>query len=308
MILLMTATETHPNLRETGNSSTSPTLERGRKDVHEGYGRVNLDAAVDAVLRSYALGTVVTDTLGMPPTAADISVLGQRLAWARNVQLIAGSEYSFSLSVPAGADYDLYLYNSTGTAYGEPEIVARSINATNGGTEQCWVTAPYTGTYYLVVKRATETTGSGAFTLSSQSADTTNVTLNTPGMPNAFTVVHYIQNGVSKTGNITKNTFSDYVDIGTTVTIDNPVYVSSAQRYITTDTVSFIIQSNATFTITYKTQYHITVDSSHGAPTASQWIDQGDSFSGFAQATALTAAQPVQVQVTLSSTCKQLIR
>ena len=129
-----------------------------------------MDAAVDALLKSYGIGSVVTDTLGRPPTPADISVLGQRLAWARNVQLVSGGKYNFSLSVPAGADYDLYLYNSTGTAYGEPAIVAKSTNATTGGTEQFWVTAPYTGTYYIVVKRATETTGSGTFTLSSSSA------------------------------------------------------------------------------------------------------------------------------------------
>ncbi len=278
MLLLMTATETYPNLREGEGSFTSPTLNRGEKDVHEGYGRVNLDVAVDAVLNSYTVGTVVTDTLGMPPTLADISVLGQKLAWARNVQLLAGSKYSFSLNVPAGADYDLYLYDSTGTAYGEPVIVAKSINATTGGTEQFWVTASYTGTYYLVVKRATETTGSGTFTLSSQGEGTVNVTLNTPGMPNASNVVHYIQNGVAKTGSIAANTFSDLVDSGTTITIDNPIYVSATQRYATTDTTAFTVQSDVPFTVTYKTQYYITVDSSHGEPTASQWADQGSSF------------------------------
>jgi len=166
MILLMTATETYPNLREREGSSTSPTLDRGGKDVHEGYGRVNLDAAVDAVLKTYNVDTVVSDTLGSPPTLENISVLGQRLAWARNVQLVSGCKYNFSLSVPAGADYDLYLYNSTGDFWGEPVIVAKSTNDTTGGTEQFWVTAPYTGTYYVVVKRATETTGSGTFTLS----------------------------------------------------------------------------------------------------------------------------------------------
>ena len=129
MILLMTATETYPNLREAGSSSTSPTLDRGGKDVHEGYGRLNLDAAADAVSKTYRIGTTVSDTLGMPPTLADISVLGQRLAWARNVQLVSGLKYNFTLSVPSGADYDLYLYNTTGNAYGEPVILANSTTA-----------------------------------------------------------------------------------------------------------------------------------------------------------------------------------
>jgi subtilisin family serine protease len=278
MILLMTATETYPNLREAETSSTSPTLERGGKDVHEGYGRVNLDAAVDALLKSYGIGSVVMDTLGRPPTPTDISVLGQRQVWARNVQLVSGNKYNFSLSVPAGADYDLYLYNSTVTTYGEPAIITKSTNATTGGTEQFWVTAPYTGTYYIVVKRATETTGSGTFTLSSSGSGTLNVTLNTPGLPSASNVVHYTQNSVPKNGSIVASTFSDYADAATTLTIDNPIYVSNTQRYITTDPTAFTIQSNAAFTVNFKTQYYITVDSGHGVPTVSQWVDQGDNF------------------------------
>jgi subtilisin family serine protease len=166
MILLMTATETYPNFREY-YTSDSPTIERGGKDIHEGYGRLNLDAAVDAVLKTYEIGTNVTETLGNPPTLSDISVLGQKLAWARKAQLIPEGKYNFTLTVPAGADFDLYLYNSTGTWYGEPAIVAKSTNATTGGYEQIILTAPYNGTYYLVVKRATATTASGAFTLES---------------------------------------------------------------------------------------------------------------------------------------------
>lgn len=167
MILLMTATETYPNLRETKTGAYSPTLERGGKDDHEGYGRLNLDAAIDAILRTYAIGTTITDTLGMPPTITNISVLGQKLAWARKVQLHSQTEYNFTLSVPADADFDLYLYNSTGTTYGEPAIVAKSTTAATGGNEQIIITAPYAGTYYLVVKRATSATGAGTFTLTS---------------------------------------------------------------------------------------------------------------------------------------------
>jgi subtilisin family serine protease len=166
MILLMTATETYPNFREY-YTSDSPTLERGGKDIHEGYGRLNLDVAVDAVLKTYDVGANVTETLGKPPTLSNISVLGQKLAWARKLQLVPEGRYNFTLTVPEGADFDLYLYNSTGTWYGEPAIVAKSTNATTGGYEQIILTAPYNGTYYLVVKRATATTGDGAFTLES---------------------------------------------------------------------------------------------------------------------------------------------
>ncbi|HJW65672.1 MAG TPA: S8 family serine peptidase [Candidatus Bathyarchaeia archaeon] len=278
MLLLMTATETYPNFREANSSSASPTLDRGVKDVHEGYGRVNLDAAVDAVLKSYGIGSVITDTLGRPPTLMDISVLGQKLAWARNIQLVSGTDYNFNLSVPAGADFDLYLYNSIGTTYGEPTIVARSTNATKGGTEQFFFKAPSTGTFYIVVKRATENTGSGTFTLASSGPNVVTITLNTPGLQVASNVVHYTQNGAAKNGSIVANRFSANVDPQTTLAIDSPIYVSATQRYITTDSTSFSVQSSANFTVNYQAQYYISVNSSHGFPTASQWVDQGGSF------------------------------
>lgn len=138
---------------------------------------MNLDAAVDALSRTYSIGTQITDALGKPPNINDISSVGQRLAWAGNVQLLSGLYYNFALSVPAGADYDLYLYNSTGTTYGEPTIVGKSTTAATGGTEQFTVTAPYTGTYYIVVKRATETTEGGNFTLTSTGPLCSNLTI-----------------------------------------------------------------------------------------------------------------------------------
>lgn len=276
MILLMTATETYPNLREPSNPTHSPTLERGGKDVHEGYGRLNLDAAVEALLKTHQIGTTTTDTLGNPPTLSDISVLGQTLAWARNVQLVSGFKYNFTLNVPTAADYDLYLYNSTGTAYGEPSIVASSITATTGGTELFTVTAPYNGTYYIVVKRATETTGSGTFSL--KSSGPVLVALNTTSLSNASNVVHYAQNGASKNGSIASSIFSDYADTGTTLQIENPIYASTTQRFTASDSTSFVVQWSTNFTVRYTEQFWIQVNSSHGSPSPSQWGDRGSNL------------------------------
>jgi hypothetical protein len=164
MLLLMTATETYPNARESG---TSPTLERGGKDAQEGYGRINLDAAADAVLKRYSTGTTVVDSLGSPPTLSNISVLGQSLCWARNVQLISGTAYNFTLSSSLGSDLDLYLYNTTGNSFGEPVILAKSTSIIAGATESLVYTPVLSGEYYIVVKRATEATGSGQFSLTS---------------------------------------------------------------------------------------------------------------------------------------------
>jgi hypothetical protein len=159
MLLLMTATETYPYIREAGKVSTSPALDRGGKDVHEGYGRVNLDAAVEAAALTYKSGDVATGSFGASPL--------DRKCWARNVYLYEGNEYEFNLTVPAGADYDLYLYNMTGNMYGEPVILAKSTKATVGGFENLTYTPVLSGQYYVVVKRATEDTGTGQFTLTS---------------------------------------------------------------------------------------------------------------------------------------------
>jgi subtilisin family serine protease len=277
MILLMTATETYPNPREQDPSSSySPTLERGGKDVTEGFGRVNLDAAVDAVLKSYTVGNAVSDSLGIPPTTADISVLGQKLDWARNVQLSKGYLYNFSINVPAGADYDLYLYNITGTSYGDPVIAAKSANPTTGGSEQFYFIPTTTGTYYVVVKRATETNGSGNFTLtSSQSIANTTVVLNTPGLTNASNVVHYIQNGIAKSGNIVAGTFSDVADVATNLTIDNPLPISSTQRYTTTQP-TFEVQADViNYTATFRTEYYLSIVSLYATKPSESWYGNG---------------------------------
>ncbi len=184
MLLLMTATETYPNLRESGTTATSPTLDRGGKDAQEGYGRINVDAAADAVLKPYLVGTTVADSLGVPPSTSNISVLGQRLAWARNVQLFSGITYNFSLAVPAAADDDLYLYNTTGNTYGEPVILAKSTTAVTGTSESISYTPTLSGEYFVVVKRATEATGAGQFTLTSTSNQTVHLVLSAdPNQP-----------------------------------------------------------------------------------------------------------------------------
>jgi subtilisin family serine protease len=217
MILLMTATETYPNLREAATSAVSPTLNRGGKDVHEGYGRLNVDAAADAVLKTYQTGTSVSDSLGKPPTLADISVLGQRLAWARNAQLVSGIKYNFTLGVPSRADYDLYLYNTTGNSYGEPVVLANSTSATLGGVENITYTPSLSGEYYVVVKLAREDSGAGQFTLTSEPSQAVNLLLSV--QPNQTTHIR----GQSVTFAV--NVFSQFVQTSEstlTLTITGP--------------------------------------------------------------------------------------
>src|SRR5262249_20276748 len=60
MLLLMTASET----AAAAEAPPDPTLDRGGKDRVEGFGRLNVDAAVEAVSQALALGTPVTAALG----------------------------------------------------------------------------------------------------------------------------------------------------------------------------------------------------------------------------------------------------
>jgi hypothetical protein len=158
MLLLMTATETYPIIRE-GAGVYSPGLDRGGKDVHEGYGRVNLDAAVEAAALGYSVGSTVSESFGDSPL--------DRKCWARSVFLREGTEYKFNLTLPSGADYDLYLYSGSGDLYGEPVILTKSTAAATGGTERIVYTPGSSGDCYVVVKRAREDTGVGEFILES---------------------------------------------------------------------------------------------------------------------------------------------
>src|SRR5207245_210402 len=92
----------------TGRSLPLPpdtVLNRGDKDRAEGFGRVNVDAAVEASTQTLALGAPVTATLGPGPR--------DKKVWARSVTLNGGTAYSFSITNPSNSDYDLYVYSDT---------------------------------------------------------------------------------------------------------------------------------------------------------------------------------------------------
>lgn len=153
MIILMTAFETN-HLGESGNT---PPLNRGGKDTVEGYGRVAADAAVEAVTLNYTIGSTESDSFGTNPE--------DKKVWARQVHLVEGN-YSFNLTVPAGTDYDLYLYNSTHNGTGEPVIMDSSTSAVVGVDENIFLQSSSTATYYLVAKWVS---GTGSFDMDSSS-------------------------------------------------------------------------------------------------------------------------------------------
>jgi hypothetical protein len=160
MLLLATATETN-DVREFNPAGSDPginppTLGRdvAPKDSKEGYGVLNIDAAIELLRRELLIGEPATEGLGDDRFS--------KRASGFSVQLTQGAQETFTLTVPDAADYDLYLYSPTPGTNGNPVIVASAATAMTGGTEVIQYSAPSTGTYYLVVKRVS---GSGAFSL-----------------------------------------------------------------------------------------------------------------------------------------------
>jgi subtilisin family serine protease len=150
-ILLMTATETYP-LKRLIYTAYSPTLERGGKDIHEGYGRLNIDAAIEAWTVNWTKNITNSELLTANLVSSVKNPNGKH-ATAGFVNLTQGESYLFNLSVPAGRDYDLYIYNSTPHEYhGEPGLLNWSTSAVKGQDEILNYTAPYTGKFFVVIK------------------------------------------------------------------------------------------------------------------------------------------------------------
>ena len=86
-------------------------------------------------------------------------------------------------------------------------------------------------------------------------------TITTSGLPaTATATVSYVQNGVAKTepGIWDGNSFSDWCDAGSTVSIENPVMVSGGERYYSTDTTSWTVSSAFSAAVSYDHQFKVT--------------------------------------------------
>jgi len=166
MLLCATATETNAN-REAGSGS-NPTLQRAStgpngfpagKDRFEGYGMLNVDAAIEGGTVVHPIGTAENATLGGSDTA--------RRAWARKITMTSGQEFTLSLNVPGAGDFDLYLYSLIPGLYGRPVILASSTTAGNGMGETINYTPVANENAVIIVKKIS---GSGQFTLTSNLA------------------------------------------------------------------------------------------------------------------------------------------
>jgi subtilisin family serine protease len=157
MLLLASATETATN-REVA-SGGNPTLGRAQqpKDLYEGFGILNPDAAIEAA--TLALPSSFTGTVN---NGAPYRFEWERRAWGRHVALHQGDTLSLALSMPQSADFDLYLYAGASDPNGDPVIRAASTSAILGSTDSISFTATIDETDYVIVKRVG---GYGSFSL-----------------------------------------------------------------------------------------------------------------------------------------------
>jgi len=160
MLMLASASETNATREAPQAATNSPTLGRAAapKDLYEGFGILNPDAAIEAI--SLAVPGTMT---GSVSNGAPARLEWERRAWGRQAVLSHGSSISLGLSVPSTADFDIYLYAGTPDASGNPVIRASSTTAGLGQDEALSFASSISETAYVFVKRIS---GFGSFSLS----------------------------------------------------------------------------------------------------------------------------------------------
>jgi hypothetical protein len=164
---LLTATATETNQPREVGLAVPPTLQRATtsdpipypgKDRVEGYGSLNIGAAVQAVENSVAEGTT-NDNIRLANSGT-----GPR-AWAARVSLTEGEPFTAQLDLPGSHDMDLHLYAWLPDANGNPDLLASSTSAGSGISESLEYTPLADGEAILVVKCIAGTTTDNAATL-----------------------------------------------------------------------------------------------------------------------------------------------
>ncbi|MCH7548075.1 MAG: S8 family serine peptidase, partial [Candidatus Krumholzibacteriota bacterium] len=154
-ILLMTSVEIHEvgeNPPGSQPANSPGTKDRGAHDRVEGYGRLNVDAAVEAVTMTLDGGVLSFESFGTAST--------DKKVWARKIG-VTGPCVEVFLDVPSTGDYDLYLYEDTPNANGIPIIKASSTTDATDTDEFIQIDIGATSdAFYLVVKWVS---GSGTF-------------------------------------------------------------------------------------------------------------------------------------------------
>ncbi len=245
--LLMTATETNLEREDDpvtlgDESLSSPTLSRGTKDIHEGYGRINIDAAAESYLLTMTPAIEERDNL----TSSITSPQGKH-AWARRVNLTQNQPYLLILTVPLTGDFDLYLYRNYSDELGEPVLISKSVSGISGTSEQIYFTPSNESREYIIVIKAVS--GYGEFALNSSLLQNY-----------AHPVIQAIWMASDDPG--TNNTWSTYTVYVNYTDADNnpPVSVTLS---ITNATMSFFFAENYTMIPQNPANQNFTINSTY---------------------------------------------
>lgn len=166
-MLLMTASETNLNrednpLTEIDESQYSPNLFTGisstTKDVHEGYGRVNIQAAIEGLINYIIVNSSVQSSV----VSSKINPLGKHV-FARRIKLDADQQYRFRLEdVDEISNLTLFLYSNSSKINGEP-ILLETTKKWYGDLDSFYFTPKSNETECVVVVKAIN--GMSTFTL-----------------------------------------------------------------------------------------------------------------------------------------------
>jgi len=167
-VLLMTASETNllredDPKTEKDESDYSPTIFNGLlndlKDVHEGYGRINVQAAIDALTKKIE----INESINYKLTSSELNPLENHV-FARKVHLLEDTQYSFNLSnVDGNADLDLFLYANESNRFGEPLLLQATQPKWYGDLDFFYFTPKHNQTECIVIVKAIS--GKSNFTL-----------------------------------------------------------------------------------------------------------------------------------------------
>ncbi|MFW9914059.1 MAG: S8 family serine peptidase [Candidatus Thorarchaeota archaeon] len=122
-----------------------PSIDRTEKDYAEGWGAILADAAISAATTSIAVNESRDITIGS-------GVADRKVYLTKTNVPSQGDRINLYLEVPSEFDLDLLVFGPVPNSYGEPVIVASSVNPEMGVDETLNVSVTISGDYFIAVR------------------------------------------------------------------------------------------------------------------------------------------------------------
>ncbi len=185
--LLMTASEVNQvrednpetTIIDESESTFSPILDRGGKDTREGFGLLNIPAALESLLFEISDNSQITNSLvSVPANSTGVH------SFARRIHLTQNEYYKFNLTFTNTSDLDFFIYENISDTSGDPTIIQESTSSGNTNESLVFGLEQESGEYVVVVKAV--------------SGELTNFTLNVTHMINVNvpTLTDHTVNGI----------------------------------------------------------------------------------------------------------------